>query len=238
MMDAVNTPGTQGTFEDAFGRQTGRQQTYQRQHKYEGQRNSFLFSMLVLSSYIIKADGKVMHSEMEMVRQMLRQNFGEQAVIQGNDILKKLFDEQKRVGMTNFRQTVADCCQQIARNMNYSQRLQLFHFLVGIANADGEVSKTEKSVLEAVGAAIRLNKADITSVIAMFYKDTDSAYAVLEISPSATDDEVKSAYRRMAMKNHPDRVSTLGPDVQKAAAERFQQISEAYETIKKQRGMK
>ena len=71
----------------------------------------------------------------------------------------------------------------------------------------------------------------------MFYKDTDSAYDVLEISPNATDDEVKSAYRRMAMKNHPDKVATLGPDVQKAAEEKFRKIQEAYETIKRQRGM-
>ena len=71
----------------------------------------------------------------------------------------------------------------------------------------------------------------------MYYKDSDSAYAVLEISPSATDEEVKSAYRRMAMKNHPDKVATLGPDVQKAAEEKFRKIQEAYETIKKQRGI-
>ena len=126
---------------------------------------------------------------------------------------------------------------QISYYMNYSQRLQLFHYLVGIANADGELCKQEKDVLEAIASAIRLNAADASSVIAMFYKDADSAYAVLEISPSATDDEVKTAYRRMAMKNHPDKVATLGPDVQKAAEEKFRKIQEAYETIKKQRGM-
>ena len=71
----------------------------------------------------------------------------------------------------------------------------------------------------------------------MYYKDSDSAYAVLEISPDATDEEVKSAYRRMAMKNHPDKVATLGPEVQKAAEEKFRKVQEAYETIKKQRGM-
>ena len=92
-------------------------------------------------------------------------------------------------------------------------------------------------MLEAVGRAIRLNQSDVDSVIAMFYKDKQSAYAVLEISPSATDDEVKSAYRRMAMKNHPDKVATLGPEVQKAAAEKFRAIQEAYETIKKERGI-
>ena len=60
---------------------------------------------------------------------------------------------------------------------------------------------------------------------------------MLEISPSATDDEVSSAYRRMAMKYHPDRVATLGPEVQKAAEEKFKKIQEAYAAIKKQRGI-
>ena len=131
--------------------------------------------------------------------------------------------------------TVGD---QIASNMNYSQRLQLFHYLVQIATSDGVFSKSEKSVLEAIGSVIRLTNGDVNSVIAMFYKENDeSAYAVLGISPNATDDEVKSAYRRMAMKNHPDKVATLGPEVQKAAEEKFRQIQDAYEVIKRQRGM-
>ena len=100
MLDGVNTPETQGTFDGYSG--------YQRRAA-QGQRNSFLFSMLVLSSYIIKADGKVMHSEMELVRNMLRQNFGEVASQQGDEILRRLFDEQKRVGEQQFKMTVADC---------------------------------------------------------------------------------------------------------------------------------
>ena len=126
---------------------------------------------------------------------------------------------------------------QVADNMNYSQRLQLFHYLARIANADGSFSKSEKDVLEAIAAAIRLNASDAASVIAMYWRDTDSAYSVLGISPSATDDEVKAAYRRMAMKNHPDKVASLGPEVQKAAEEKFRKIQEAYESIKKQRGI-
>ena len=126
---------------------------------------------------------------------------------------------------------------QIARYMNYSQRLQLFHYLTQIALADGEFHKSEKGVLEAIGATIGLSQGDINSVISMFYKETNSAYTVLGISPTASDDEVRTAYRRMAMKNHPDKVATLGPDVQKAAAEKFRQVQEAYETIKKERGL-
>ena len=63
----------------------------------EGQRNSFLFSMLVMASYIIRADGRIMHSEMEYVRQFLRMNFGEEAVIQGEQILLNLFEQRKQM---------------------------------------------------------------------------------------------------------------------------------------------
>ena len=192
------------------------------------QRNSFLISLLVLSSAVIKADGRVHQSELDLVRAFVRQNFGEAAV-----------DEAMRIldGLNGKQVNVYEVGGQISTHMNYSQRLQLFHYLAQIAAADGDFSKSEKDVLESIAAAIRLNAPDAASVIAMFYKNTDSAYAVLGISPSATDDEVKSAYRRMAMKNHPDKVATLGPDVQKAAEEKFRQVQEAYETIKKQRGL-
>ena len=126
---------------------------------------------------------------------------------------------------------------QIAQYMNYSQRLQLLHYLIQIANADGEFAKSEKSVIEAIGSVIGLSERDVSSLVAMFYKETNSAYKVLEISPEATDEEVRKAYRKMAMKYHPDKVATLGPEVQQAATEKFRQIQEAYDAIKAERGM-
>ena len=192
------------------------------------QRNSFLVSLLVLSSAVIKADGKTHPKEIDMVKDFVRRNFGESAVQDAVQILEKLQNQQVNI---------YEVGPQIARYMNYSQRIQLFHYLVQLAIADGKFDKSEKSVLEAIGTTIGLSASDAASVIAMFYKETDSAYAVLEIDPSATDDEVRQAYRRMAMKNHPDKVATLGPEVQKAAEEKFRQIQEAYETIKKERGL-
>jgi DnaJ like chaperone protein len=72
----------------------------------------------------------------------------------------------------------------------------------------------------------------------MFYEDVDSAYKILEIDKSVTDDEVKKAYRRMANKHHPDKVAYLGDDVKKAASEKFKKIKDAYDQIKKERGMR
>ena len=220
----------QGTYRQQTGQGTYGQSTQSRQGRYtaDEQRNSFFVSLLVLSSAVIKADGRTHPSELRTVREFIRTNFGEQAASQAEQILQRLDSQQVNIYSVGG---------QIAANMNYSQRLQLFQYLVSIATADGEFSASEKSVLEAIASAIRLTSSDAASIIAMYYKEADSAYTVLEISPSATDDEVRSAYRRMAMKYHPDRVATLGPEVQKAAEEKFKKIQEAYAIIKKQRGI-
>lgn len=222
----------QKTWERTWGTGTG--QTYQRSSRPGGgysateQRNSFMLSLLVLSSAVIRADRRIQQSELNYVKDFIRSNFGDLAVEDAMKVLNEL---------NNKEIDIYSVGGQIAANMNYSQRLQLFHYLAGIANADRDFCQQEKSVLEAIASAIGLASTDAASVIAMYYKDTDSAYTVLEISPDATDDEVKSAYRRMAMKYHPDKVATLGPEVQKAAEEKFKKIQEAYESIKKQRGI-
>ena len=208
---------------------------------YEGQRNSFLFSLLAMASYIISADGRIMHSEMEYVRRFLRTNFGEQAVAQGEQILLNLFEQKKQMDARSpqaFRNTIRECAQQIALYMNYEQRLQLLSFLAGIARADGNVSREETDALREVAQLIGLTDSEVNSLLNLGKPSAEAAYQVLEVSPSATDDEVKRAYRRLALKHHPDTVASLGPDVQKAAEEKFKQISEAYELIKRERGIK
>lgn len=209
---------------------------------YEEQRNSFLFSMLVLSSYIIKVDGKIMHSEMEFVRQFLRQNFGEQAVNQGQEILLKLFEVQKQQGEQEFRKTIHQSCTEIKHYMDVSQRLQLLNYLVIIAKVDGYVSPEEIKALKEVARHLGLTAKDVDSMLNMESgaradSNIEDAYKVLGISPTATDDEVKAAYRKMALKHHPDRVATLGEDIRKAAEKKFQDINDAKERIFKARGL-
>ena len=234
MLDSVNTPETQGTFDGQSGFES---QTYSRQQARQGQRNSFLFSMLVLASYVIKADGRVMHSEMELVRNVLRQNFGEAARQQGNEILNRLFDEQKRVGASRFRQTVIECCQQMARDMDYSHRLQLLNFLVLIAQADGRVDPAEVTAMKECAQWMQLSVDEVDSMLGLGKDDLESAYRVLGVSPNATDDELKKAYRRLALEHHPDKVAALGDDVRKAAERKFQEINAAKERIWKARGL-
>ncbi|MBF1460171.1 MAG: TerB family tellurite resistance protein [Prevotella pallens] len=212
------------------------------QRPFEEDRNSFLFSMLVLSSYIIKADGKIMHSEMNCVRNFLRNNFGEQAVRQGEDILLKLFEMQKQQGATTFKETIRKSCVEISFHMNIGQRLQLLDYLIIIAKVDGTVSPEEVYALKEVATYLGLSAQDVDSMLNMEASSNqqiglDEAYKILGISPNATNDEVKAAYRKMALKHHPDRVSSLGDDIREAAEKKFQEINNAKERIYKARGL-
>ena len=193
----------------------GEQSHFGGTHPFEEDRNSFLFSMLVLSSYIIKADGKIMHSEMEYVRQFLRHNFGEQAVSQGESILLKLFELQKQQGPYQFKETIRKSCIEIRFHTSALKEIALY---LGLSAQDVESMLNLKSGARSGG-------------------NIEDAYKVLGISPSATDDEIKIAYRKMALKHHPDRVSSLGDDIRKAAEKKFQEINDAKDRIYKARGL-
>lgn len=229
LLDVNTTPGS-GNYSQ---RQT-------MENEYAGQRNSFLFSMLVMASYIIRADGRIMHSEMEYVRQFLRASFGQGAVAQGEQILLNLFEERKRIDQQNpmaFENTIRDCGAQIAANLSYEERLQLLGFLANIAKSDGNVCSAEIDALKRVAMYMGLSTKEVESMLNLGGNSLDAAYKVLEVEPTATDDEVRAAYRKLALKHHPDKVAMLGEDIKKAAEEKFQRINNAKEQIYKSRGM-
>ncbi|WP_455630503.1 DnaJ domain-containing protein, partial [Parabacteroides sp.] len=127
---------------------------------------------------------------------------------------------------------------QIAYNLSYEERLQLLAFLAEIAKSDGNVCAAEINALKEVAIAMGMSEREVESMLNLQGNSLDNAYKVLEIEPTATDDEVRAAYRRMAIKHHPDKVANLGEDIRKAANEKLQKINEAKERIYKARGMK
>lgn len=188
----------------------------------------------------IKADGRIMHSEMEFVRQFLRRNFGEMAVSQGEQILLNLFEQQKRMDRENpmaFKNTIRECGTQIAYNLSYEERLQLLAFLAQIAKSDGHVCAEEIEALKEVALSMGLSDREVESMLNLETNTLEEAYKVLEITPEATNEEVRAAYRRLALKHHPDKVAALGEDIHKAANEKFQRINDAKAKIYKARGM-
>ena len=193
----------------------------------QGLRNSFLMSRLVLSAAVIKADGKTTSQELSTLRSFFARNFGSQAADEAVEIVQELLKKDFNL---------YEVCEQVRSYMDYSQRLQLYHFLVSLGACDG-LQQKEVDLLETIAAYLGLSKSEADAIIAQFRPSNDSNYRILEISPNATDEEVKKAYRKMAVKYHPDKVATLGADVQKAAEEKFKAVSQAYEAICRERGI-
>ncbi len=189
-------------------------------------RGDFMVSLIVLTAAVMKADGKVKKAELDFVKQYLLRSFGKDAA---NDAIKMLRDVLKK------DIPVSEVSKQIGQNLDYSSKLQLLHYLFGISSADGITNRKEVELIMAISNYMSINTSDFNSIKSMFYSDTNAAYSILGISPNATEDEIKKAYRKMAVEYHPDKVSYLGEDVQKSAKEKFQKISHAYESIKKER---
>ncbi len=189
--------------------------------------SDFNMSLLVLTAAVMKADGVVKRSELDYVKQFFRNNFGSKAP----EYIKLLGELIKQ------DIEITDVSRQIGSHMDVASRLQLLHYLFGIALADGKVDKSEVDLINRIAANMGVGQADFESIKAMFVKDSDAAYKVLQITPDATDNEVKKAFRKMAKKYHPDRVASLGEDIRRAAEVKFQKVYEAYEIIKIERGM-
>ena len=203
--------------------------------------NDISVSLIILSAAIMKADGKVMKSELNYVKRFLLDTFGEKKTADLVELLRDVL--QKDIDLRGV-------CNQIRVNTNLDTRVNILDFLFGVAYADGHCSPEEENTLRQIALLLYVSDFYLSSIRARHAggqysggsTSTSSYYAkdpykVLGIDKSATDDEVKKAYRRMAMKYHPDRVETMGEEIKKNAEKQFKEINEAYETIKKERGM-
>ena len=196
---------------------------------YQTTRGDFAASLMVMIAAVMKADGRVLKSELDYVKSYFVQAFGVNAA---TDAIRMLRDI--------LRQDIPlrDVSLQIRQHLDYPSRVQMLHLLFGIANADGKIDPSELRIIQQISGYIGVSQSDYTSILNMFVKSTDSSYKILGIESNATDDEVKKAYRKLAVEYHPDKVAYLGDDFKKVAQEKFQKINEAYENIKKERGMK
>lgn len=201
-------------------------------------RDDFLFSLMVLCAHMIHADGKIMHSEMEKVRNFLRDSFGQAASTEGNRILLSLFDYKKQQGELAWQYQIEQACKEMMVAMPEEHRIQLVAFLAEVAKSDGKVLQQEIDALRIIAMRLGLGANMADQLLSLGGNTLEDAYKVLGISPDATDEEVRKAYRKMVIQHHPDKVQNLGEDVKEAATKKLQEINKAKEMIFQARGLK
>lgn len=191
----------------------------------------FLVSLLVLVAAVMKADGRVVRAELDVVKNFLAKFFqgDEDSCNEALGILRNLLRQDY---------DIAPVARQIRMGINKAGRVQLVYLLLEIAHADGSFGGEEERLVRDIANRLGLSAAEYQSLDATFSrKSPDWAYEALGIDSTATDEEVKKAYRRMAMKYHPDKVEGMGEAVKRSATEKFQAINEAYEQIRLERGL-
>ena len=213
----TNSGGNRSSFEDIF--EYYRQQT---------QRYDFPTQLLALSAYMMKSDGKVLKAELNFVKAFLAQQFGPNFSSQHLQTLKHFLDAPSI--------PIQEICRDISMRAQVEIRIQLLHYLFGIAQSDGQVTDAENRTLQQLAAWLNVPPMDFSSVRGMFKHDIKADYEVLGVDESATDEEIKKAYRKLAIRYHPDKVASMGEEYQKGAKEKFQRLQEAYDNIKKSRG--
>jgi DnaJ like chaperone protein len=200
------------------------------QRRYHDSLSDFQNYLLFLSALVIKAKSGSSGKEQEFVRNYFIQQFGKQQAEQAFKDFNVFKTEQAG-------KSVQDVCLSIRQRVSPASRLQLIHYLFNIANIDGVVEPSELSKIEGISDYMGISHGDFLSIKAMFVSDIDGAYKILEVSPEASDSEIKSAYRKMVKKYHPDKLSHLGPEGIKQAEAKFRSLQEAYEHIKKIRNL-
>mgnify|MGYP003956188299 CR=1 FL=1 len=185
-------------------------------------------AMLVLFAAVMKADNQLRKTELEFVKRFFIENFGVQYTKERMNLLKKILKQDI---------DVKQICYQIKTHMDAPSKLQLIHILFGLSKADNEVHIDEINMIEQIATLIGVGASDFESIKAMFVPNTEAAYKILGVTNTVTDKDVKLAYRKMASKYHPDKVAHLGDDFSKVAEEKFKSINDAYQKIKKERGM-
>jgi len=178
----------------------------------------FIVSLLVLLGAVMKADKQLLKAELNYVKQFLQKQFSPRDVqdfmILFKDILKQDYP-------------LRDVCRQIQRSMDHPSRLEVIHVLFGLSQADGHIHPVEVKFIHTIARYLDVNENDFTSIKSMFVKDTNSDYKILEVKSGATDTEIKKAYRHMASKYHPDKVTHLGEEFRVFAEEKFKAVNEA-----------
>ncbi|MBW2961682.1 TerB family tellurite resistance protein [Mesonia aestuariivivens] len=194
----------------------------------------FELNLLTLSTIVVKADGKVSQKELDYVRSYFVSAYGKE---RANSTFRAYNEVVK-----NRQIDAGRICAYLHMRTTYEVRLQILHFLFGIAHADGDISKGELQQLAKIAGHLRLGQRDFESIKAMFNVsgrapgDTSYAYKILEIDKNVSNAEVKKAYRTMVKKYHPDKLQHMDEVHQKGAREKFNNVQEAYEQIQKERG--
>lgn len=212
---------------------------------------NFKNELFLLAAYVIKSDGNIGQKELNYVYHFFKKNF-EKSNFFAN---KQKFDT-----LLSKNINISRALNKINRVQRHATKLQLLHFLVRITIVDSYLKNSEYIALQKIAKGLNISKKQLDAIFAMhdnyitenqhknqskqhqnrkqtsIFNKIKQAYSILELTESATEQEIKKAYRKLVVLYHPDKLLHLDETFQKGAKENYQKVNDAYEYIKTKRG--
>tara|TARA_B100000767_G_C19729575_1_gene521001 strand:- start:235 stop:939 length:705 start_codon:yes stop_codon:yes gene_type:complete len=193
------------------------------------QEKAYELSLLILSSLVIKSDGKIVKAELDYVKKFFVNTFGIQKA-------NKYFEVFSKLNKQSLSSKLRPVCLQLNSYVNHAARLQIIHFLFGVSASDNELHSSEIDLIKKIAGYLNINQYDFESIHSMFRSEgslnsLDKWFAILELNKNASNEEIKKAHRKMVLKYHPDRLQGVSSDIKKLAEEKFLLVQKAYENI-------
>jgi DnaJ like chaperone protein len=189
--------------------------------------SEFETNLILLAAEVIKADERVAEEELAFVRNFFSSNFSPDHIEEKIAILKHCIER-------NYDASKA--CSDIRIMSKPSTRTQIVHFLFDIAISDSALDKRESDLIFRLAGWLNVNDVEFRKIKLNYSAEGIHTYNIFGVRHNATLDEIKAAYRKLVLECHPDRNTHLTPSEQKAIAEKFRQVQEAFEKIKQERG--
>ncbi|HWB62508.1 MAG TPA: TerB family tellurite resistance protein, partial [Chitinophagales bacterium] len=178
---------------------------------------------------LIKIDGRVTHAEIDFTEQFLNAHFEQEYSAQRSQILNHCLQKEYDLNVV---------CGQIRSYTELGTRIQVVRFLFELAMCDGALNERENFFIFKIAGYLNVNDVDFRKIKGEHHTQTVSVYEVLGARKDMQFAEIRTLYRKLVLKYHPDRNKDLSESEKQKMAAKFREVHEAYEKIKAERSEK
>ena len=193
---------------------------------------TYFISLFSILGKLSKIDGVVAREEIAVVDGFIN---GLPMADREKQFARRIFNEAK-----DSRYSMEDIATQLYQAVGAQPALLLsfLDLLFQIAAADGQFHPAEEAALKSVRDIFKVSNQQFEDIKAVYFKDFDKFYKMLNCSPASSNEEIKSNYKKLVKDFHPDKIISKGlpEEFIDFASNRFREIHESYEKIRQERG--
>jgi DnaJ like chaperone protein len=193
---------------------------------------TYFISLFSILGKLSKIDGVVAREEIAVVDGFID---GLPMADREKQFARRIFNEAK-----DSQYSIEDFATQLYQAVGAQPALLLsfLDLLFQIAAADGQFHPAEEAALKTVRDIFKVGNQQFEDIKAVYFKDFDKFYKMLNCSPESSNEEIKSNYKKLVKEFHPDKIISKGlpEEFIDFASNRFREIHESYEKIRQERG--